>query len=415
MYRPRQKEFHDWCTEKKFGDGDLVYEAKLVAFLDNVVIPRGYKRRKSPDGSAQVYSHESIEVYVKAMVDLYQAQKASGGKGSHPRGAAIKALKEMLVRADAKRKRGPEYDRGLGTVLDGYNVAYMKTLTSFWLRESSGVGLRDRVDFLVGHALVARGQSRRFIQLADMLTLVMPDEGPQPCTSLVVVMTKGKTNQSGRVEYGAAMRHKKVLLCPLNAVAMYLFWRWHIELEPFPNLNDRRAWYGIHLLKGSDPRSELSYNAQLESVKRGFKACSIDSTVWTHANRESAARMAELNGADEDQIRRAGRWSRDRMETCYLTTIPRKALRALAGFSTKGDTYWLARATIEPCKALQRMVHRDLDDAEAALRASGLREIAASGFVQMLHDLRVVFLQDSVLLRRQFPDHPIWRDVLFES
>ncbi|KAF1328728.1 Short-chain dehydrogenase, partial [Globisporangium splendens] len=306
QYMNKQKEYREWCASKGFCDGELVYEAKLVDFLDNFVIPRGNKRAKQADGSPQALGFESIDAYVKAIVDLYQQQKSLGmNKESHPRGVALRALVDLLKRSEVTRKREAYADRGLGTVLDGYNVEDMKALSSFWLSQQSGVALRDRVDFLLGHALLARGESRRLIQFPDLLTLSLSDEGPQHCTPLVVIMTKGKTNQHGRVEYGAAMRCKKVLLCPMNAVAMYLFWRWHVDLEPFPVLTNRKAWYDIHLLKGKDSKVQLSYNAQLDGIKRAFESCGIDSSVWTHSNRVSAAKIAESNGADEAQIRRA--------------------------------------------------------------------------------------------------------------
>ncbi|KAF1330533.1 Short-chain dehydrogenase, partial [Globisporangium splendens] len=399
QYMNKQKEFREWCASKGFCDGELVN-----------------KRSKQADGSPQALGFESIDAYVKAIVDMYQQQKSLGmNKELHPRGVALRALVDLLKRSEVTRKREAYADRGLGTVLNGYNVEDMKALSSFWLSQQSGVALRDRVDFLLGHALLAQGESRRFIQFPDLLTLSLSDEGPQHCTPLVVIMTKGKTNQHERVEYGAAMRCKKVLLCPMNAVSMYLFWRWHVDLEPFPVLTNRKAWYGIHLLKGKDSKVQLSYNAQLDGIKRAFESCGIDSSVWTHSNRVSAAKIAESNGADEAQIRRAGRWNSERMEGCYLTTIPRKAMRSLAGFPTKGGSYWLARGCVTPCDELQRMVYRDLEKAEADFEKRETREIAAGGFIGMLHDLRVIFLQDSVLLRRQFRDHPIWQDPLFLS
>ncbi|KAL3690979.1 hypothetical protein R1sor_004630 [Riccia sorocarpa] len=47
--------------------------------------------------------------------------------------------------------------------------------------------------------------------------------------------------------------------------------------------------------------------------------------------------MAELGGASESQIRRLGRWNNQAMENCYLTSLPREALRTLAGFSPIQD------------------------------------------------------------------------------
>ena len=39
----------------------------------------------------------------------------------------------------------------------------------------------------------------------------------------------------------------------------------------------------------------------------------------THAGRLQGAKHAELNGVNDGQIRRAGRWSSDALTSCYLT------------------------------------------------------------------------------------------------
>ena len=40
-------------------------------------------------------------------------------------------------------------------------------------------------------------------------------------------------------------------------------------------------------------------------------------------------------------------------------------------------------------------------------------DLAGSGFLRLLRVLRVVLLQDSVILRKQFPNYPLWKDSLF--
>ncbi|EDN08838.1 predicted protein [Histoplasma mississippiense (nom. inval.)] len=41
------------------------------------------------------------------------------------------------------------------------------------------------------------------------------------------------------------------------------------------------------------------------------------------------------------------------------------------------------------------------------------QDLAAQRFLRLLKQLHTVILQDSVLLQRQFPDHPLWSDALF--
>ena len=42
-------------------------------------------------------------------------------------------------------------------------------------------------------------------------------------------------------------------------------------------------------------------------------------------------------------------------------------------------------------------------------------DLAGQGFLKLLKRLRIVVLQDSVLLRRRYPSHPIWQDPLFAA
>jgi len=52
--------------------------------------------------------------------------------------------------------------------------------------------------------------------------------------------------------------------------------------------------------------------------------------------------------------------------------------------------------------------HPDRDDDEVVRL-----DLAGSGFLRLLCALRVVLLQDSVVLRKQFPLYPLWKGSLF--
>ncbi|POM58626.1 LOW QUALITY PROTEIN: Short-chain dehydrogenase [Phytophthora palmivora] len=175
--------------------------------------------------------------------------------------------------------------------------------------------------FFLGHALHGRGEVRRFIELPDMLTLEVPGEGPQLYTPLVIEPRK---DESAR-----------------------------------PN---RKRWYDIHIINSANATKEMSYNTHVGRIKYAFEACGINSTVWTHANRGSGTKLAETYGATEEQIRRLGRWNAVCMEGCYLTALPKKAMRALAEFPTTGGSYWLRWGTF--------LQTRHLDQSGANIRQS---------------------------------------------
>src|SRR5262249_1999012 len=153
------------------------------------------------------------------------------------------------------------------------------------------------------------------------------------------------------------------------------------------------------------------------------------------------ARHAELNGVDEGQIRRAGRWDSDALTNCYLTHLPRKFMRSMAGFSASVQgNFFLPRARVVPPRSLEQAVWPFVDEslawfdsgvadddkctldagppssnpAAALDTAADRHDLAAQGFLRLLRQLRVILLQDSVIMRQEFPAHPLWADPLFE-
>ncbi|KAF2174917.1 hypothetical protein K469DRAFT_702412 [Zopfia rhizophila CBS 207.26] len=72
----------------------------------------------------------------------------------------------------------------------------------------------------------------------------------------------------------------------------------------------RELWYNLHLIKGKYVAKKMAYDTQLDWINKMF----------TEAN-----------------IRRAGRWNNDALINCYLTHLPRKFMRSMAGFSPKRE------------------------------------------------------------------------------
>ena len=95
----------------------------------------------------------------------------------------------------------------------------------------------------------------------------------------------------------------------LNGLAFYLLYRWDLSDEAFLDFSKRSAWYNTQVIKGTtrDPKAAFSYNSQREWVAKAFQYAGIFSRKKTHIGRSAAAKLAELKGASEEQIRRAGR------------------------------------------------------------------------------------------------------------
>lgn len=78
----------------------------------------------------------------------------------------------------------------------------------------------------LSHYGLLRGEDARGIQLPDVQHLPMEHrEGPTQCDVMVILLLDGKTNQTGNTQYMGAMRNKEWEVCPLGAMAMWLFYR----------------------------------------------------------------------------------------------------------------------------------------------------------------------------------------------
>ena len=156
--------------------------------------------------------------------------------------------------------------------------------------------LRTAFDFLLSHNVLFRGDSRRCLELADLFTLELKNEGPTRCCPLILIKDNGKTNQNGRVEYSGVVRHHNPLLCTVSHLSFYLFYRWSVAGEPVPQFQMRQQWYDMYLIKGASVVKRISYDTLLEWTNRVFDVAGCTSLKKTHAGRANGARHAELAG-----------------------------------------------------------------------------------------------------------------------
>jgi Centromere DNA-binding protein complex CBF3 subunit, domain 2/Transcriptional activator of glycolytic enzymes len=287
--------------------------------------------------------------------------------------------------------------------------------------------------------MVLRGESRRMAQLPDLVTIPLPHEGPTPCDALVLVMRNGKVNKFHKVEYMGAIRNRDPLLCPLSALAFYFFWRWgYVVTDPtakkpadpipshrrLPSFFGPSDYYHLHALPGEIkyPERQWAYEGQRDWTEKLFAGGGIQSTKKTHATRRGGTRHAEVEGVAESQIRRAGRWGGPQAVDTYLAGFPLVFMRKMAGFPEEAGSFYLPRAEVEPPPALTREIYPEVDEWLAKMEAFQAgsvhneverHDLAGSGFLRLLRVLRAVFLQDSVVLRPLFPDHPVWKADVF--
>jgi hypothetical protein len=228
---------------KKYDTGDTVDERKLYEYLSEYRIKMGNVRAQDANGHNLRLSQSCIENATKSVVDLWREQSHYGTNNNpNPRGSVVSNLIKQYETNEANRQREDYVDRGRHTVKDRYTAEELLALSKFWIEQDTVVGLRNRTMFLTARATLSRCQSSLMIQLPDMLLADFENEGPTPCKVLVISMTKSKSNTTARVEYGAAMRHLDVHICPVGSVALYFFARFHLQEEAFPEFTTREHW-----------------------------------------------------------------------------------------------------------------------------------------------------------------------------
>jgi len=249
------------------------------------------------------------------------------------------------------------------------------------------------------------------VQLADLILIDLENEGPKsdesaPC--IVMTMRQGKQNQHGKIEYMGYMRNIDPILYPLSALAFYFFNRWGRHgARSFPSFRQPEDYYGYYVFPGSIrvPERPLRYATQLDWSRKMFQRIGIHAKEKTHSARKQS-----------------GRWNTDAITGVYLSYLPREFMRSIAGFPQRGNAYFLPRAQEIPDEALCTRIRPETDVWLECMEAyypdrtdnEVVRlDLAGSGFLRLPRTLRVILLQDSVVLRQQFPLHPLWKDPLF--
>jgi hypothetical protein len=285
----------------------------------NSQLPKPFESESESEDSEEeeecselVLMYNSVRGYCSAINELWAYQTSQGLHSAvRPQRVALTALKTSFVRGQQQRLRSEFTDRGLATIRDGYTASQIPDLTGKVWSQSIGNGscveqlFRTQLCFLFGNSMLLRLSNRLPMELPDLFSMALPKEGPNGTGwCLVTVMSQGKTNQHGRQEYGAALRHRDHRSCLVGALATYLFWRWHCSGEAFPSFRTSQDWYNIKVLKRDTehPTEPLSDSTASSWTRRLYAAAGIKTSKVTQAGRGSGARNAELNGVSEDQV-----------------------------------------------------------------------------------------------------------------
>jgi hypothetical protein len=260
--------------------------------------------------SELILMYNTVRSYCSAINELWAHQTSLGlHHAARPQRVAMTALKTLIAQGQHQRRRDEFTDRGLATIRDGYVASQIPDLTRKVWGQCLGQNqveqqFRTQLCFLFGNAMLLRLSNRLPMELPDLFSIPLPNEGPKGrgwC--LIAVVDQSKTNQHGRLEYGAALRHRDYRSCLIGALATYFFWRWHCSGESFPCFRTSQDWHHIKVLKRDNGHlsEPLSDSTAASWTRRLYSEAGIKSSKVTHAGRVSGARLAELTGVSEDQ------------------------------------------------------------------------------------------------------------------
>ncbi|KAG9319267.1 hypothetical protein KVV02_003331 [Mortierella alpina] len=192
---------------------------------------------------------------------------------------------------------------------------------------------------------------------------------------------------------------------------------------------------------------EFSSGAHYATVKALFNAVGVVSKKKTHVSRGTGSRHAQDAGADIASIENHGGWGKGRVSIHYLSRISDDVPSKMAGCTLPGERLWLARGTILPPVALQRMLFPFVEDfaertespsdwlqwtenlimdknmydnrpVEARIKITG-KDVRYVRMLFLLTHLRKVLLQDAVDLMQlldapfRYEDHGVFRHPVF--
>lgn len=384
-------------------------------------------------------SCSTVKIYINALIALWRLQDGKDEADNPLR--ACKPILDAFRKLKFKKARDEYVDKGIDLYYNSYvTIENLQQLAHHYLSRNSFEGIRDGCAQFMGIAGLFRSDEQLSLQLSDLYSRTFQKQGPTPCEALVVSVRQGKTNTHGKAEDATMMRNADPLLCPLAWLNLFFFCRFHHkpavypDTNPptsFPSLQRREHWYDLPLLSyASDPTKAIGYGTQREAVKAAIDFAGIKTTKVTHISRRTGAQLAEINGADEDAIKRAGRWSSGVVESSYLTKFPMAAIRAIAGWNPQGGDFYLARY-VEVPESLQKKLYpwvdqwiEELEKRPVNLKSRGpshnlkdedQSDMTGLAFCYMMRTLRKLFWQDIVYYRAAFPKLFLWNDVIFEG
>jgi hypothetical protein len=418
----KQVEFIDWARAKGYPSPDLVTEEKVALFLEESVLYR--QNRNCKDGS-KIVGKSTVNQYIAALTALWKWQVLHNcNSNPTPRGVLVRAIQKRMDSETNKVRKETYFDRGrLYQHLMSSEMKKNRLLIAnfFWTYGEDSAfnafkGLRNRLGYLLSEQGLIRGENVRDLELPDFFSVTYDDEGPMLCTAMVILKGRGKTNQYGKPLFSGYFRHVDVKLCAVSAAAFFLFHRYHIMDEPFPDFSSSQNWYDISMFC-TDFRNNMksmSSSGHARAIYDAYSKLNVYHPKVTHAGRMNGRQLLDKAGVEKVSTDVAGGWSTGAGEGCYGNGLALPSMRAMAGFPSDEKCFYLPRGGLRPPEALLRCVFPKLDYwFDRFKRGDGVdHNYALDGFFRLLFFFREVIIQDAVVLMDDY-SHSLFQDPLF--
>jgi hypothetical protein len=128
--------------------------------------------------------YNTVRGYCSAINELWAHQTSMGlHSATRPQRVALTALKTSIARGQHQRRRAEFEDRGLATIRDGYTATQIPDLTRKAWGQSLGGNcieqlFRTQLCFLFGNSMLLRLSNRLPMELPDLFSMPLPNEGP---------------------------------------------------------------------------------------------------------------------------------------------------------------------------------------------------------------------------------------------
>ena len=449
-YLNRQKAWARYWRDR--GRSPAVTKNKTGQYIEDLTKQRVQRvRRGGVEG--QLLGYKALQGAMSAIVDLWSQQEYDQVtfKGrtylrgeEHPRSKAVKALLRSVRWRECQeaQRLGISSDGDVTNLANGFDdINHFRNVCKSLLTDDKHVSLRTRLQCLLSHASLGRGDDIRSLRLWNMYMWRAPCVGPTSCDMLLCGMPGFHSRKTqGAAPYLAIMRHRDPHLCGVGATALYLWYRFGsgIARQKVPDFTQRLSWCGYLLFENTQAHDNaglstpVSAQAARNQLKAVFDRFEVKSTKVEHIFRLWSQQHATTAGGGRlsaDALNQNGSWG-SRMGVRETTYCPTPAIQAclVLGGHNKGvnwdEDFYVRRATYE--SPLEEQLAAQvfpwaaewLDavrEGTAAMTDGTSLEGNSRKFCELLLWLARVLIQDAPFLQPDCPSAQIWTQAPFST